>query len=45
MKPLSLTMSAFGPYAGVTQLVFGKLGSEGVFPYHGRHRRGQDDDI
>lgn len=31
MKPLSLTMSAFGPYAGVTQLDFGKLGSEGVF--------------
>lgn len=31
MKPLSLTMSAFGPYAGVTQLDFGKLGNEGVF--------------
>ena len=31
MKPLSLTMSAFGPYAGVTQLDFGELGSEGVF--------------
>ena len=31
MKPLSLTMSAFGPYAGVTQLDFGRLGSEGVF--------------
>ena len=29
MKPLTLTMSAFGPYAGVTQVEFTALGPDG----------------
>lgn len=31
MKPLKLTMSAFGPYAGKTEIDFEKLGHQGVF--------------
>ena len=31
MKPLQLTMSAFGPYAGVTEIDFEKIGSQGLF--------------
>jgi len=31
MRPLKLTMSAFGPYAGVQELDFTKLGSRGLY--------------
>jgi len=31
MKPIKLTISAFGPYANVTVIDFEKLGGEGVF--------------
>ena len=31
MRPLSLTLSAFGPYAGVSEIPFSQLGSEGVY--------------
>ncbi|MGN0804083.1 MAG: SbcC/MukB-like Walker B domain-containing protein [Candidatus Coproplasma sp.] len=31
MKPIKLTMSAFGPYANVTELDFTKLGDRGVY--------------
>ena len=31
MRPLKLTMSAFGPYAGRVDVDFEKMGSEGLF--------------
>ena len=31
MRPLSLTMSAFGPYAGTTKLDLSKLGESGLY--------------
>ena len=31
MKPVKLTMSAFGPYAGVTEIDFRRLGENGLF--------------
>ena len=31
MRPLKLTMSAFGPYAGVTEIDFTRLGENGLF--------------
>ena len=31
MRPLTLTMSAFGPYAGKTVLALDKLGGEGLY--------------
>ncbi len=31
MRPLFLTLSAFGPYAGITQIPFEKLGSRGLY--------------
>ncbi len=31
MKPLTITMSAFGPYAGLTQLPIQQLGGNGIF--------------
>ena len=31
MKPIKLTMSAFGPYAGVTEIDFRRLGENGLF--------------
>ena len=31
MRPVKLTMSAFGPYAGVTEIDFDALGSSGVY--------------
>ena len=31
MRPLKLTMSAFGPYAGTTELDFEKLGYKGLY--------------
>lgn len=31
MKPLSLTMSAFGPYAGLTEVDFSCFGGEGLY--------------
>ena len=31
MRPLKLTMSAFGPYAGVTEIDFDALGTSGVY--------------
>jgi exonuclease SbcC len=31
MRPLKLTMSAFGPYAGVTEIDFDALGRSGVY--------------
>lgn len=31
MRPVKLTVSAFGPYAGLTVLDFGKLGTQGLY--------------
>lgn len=31
MKPLKLTMSAFGPYSGETEIDFRTLGRSGVY--------------
>ena len=31
MKPIKLTMSAFGPYAGVQTVDFSQLGGKGLF--------------
>lgn len=31
MKPVKITMSAFGPYAGVTEIDFTRLGENGLF--------------
>lgn len=31
MKPIKLTMSAFGPYAGRTEIEFGQLGGQGLY--------------
>lgn len=31
MRPLTLTLSAFGPYAGVTKIPFEKLGERGLY--------------
>ena len=31
MRPLTLTMSAFGPYAGVTKIPFNELGGKGLY--------------
>lgn len=31
MRPLTLTLSAFGPYAGVAKIPFGELGSRGLY--------------
>ncbi|MDO4284634.1 MAG: SMC family ATPase [Eubacteriales bacterium] len=31
MRPIQLTMSAFGPYAGRTELVLGELGESGLY--------------
>ena len=31
MRPLKLTMSAFGPYAGRTEIDFEKLGTAGLY--------------
>ena len=31
MRPLSLTLSAFGPYAVVTEIPFHKLGGQGLY--------------
>lgn len=35
MKPLKLTMSAFGPYAGVQEIDFTKLNGRSIFLIHG----------
>ncbi len=31
MRPLTLTLSAFGPYAGITRIPFDKLGRKGLY--------------
>ena len=31
MRPVFLKMSAFGPYSGVTEIDFGKLGTGGLY--------------
>lgn len=31
MRPMKLTISAFGPYAGKTELEFGRLGDQGLY--------------
>ena len=31
MRPVNLTISAFGPYAGVTQIDFDRLGDRGLY--------------
>ena len=31
MRPLKLTISAFGPYAGCEVIEFGKLGDRGLY--------------
>lgn len=44
MRPLNLTMSAFGPYAGRTTVDFSVLGTSGLY-HHRRHGCRQDDDL
>ena len=31
MKPIKLILSAFGPYAGTTEIDFERLGSQGLY--------------
>ena len=31
MRPIRLTMSAFGPYAGKVEIPFGELGTDGLY--------------
>ena len=31
MKPIKLVLSAFGPYAGLTEIDFERFGTEGLF--------------
>ena len=35
MRPLNLTLSAFGPYAGRMELDFETLGTSGLYPITG----------
>ena len=44
MKPIKLTMSAFGPYAGKTEIEFGQLGGQAGAENSLRrlHRRRED---
>ena len=38
MRPIKLTVSAFGPYAGKTVLDLDKLGENGLYLNYGRYR-------
>ena len=37
MKPLEITVSAFGPYAKSVQIPLSKLGEQGIFLITGEH--------
>ena len=45
MRPLVLTMEAFGTYIEKTEIDFRKFGKQGLFSDLGRYRIGKDNDI
>lgn len=45
MRPLKLVLSAFGPYAGRTELDMEKLGNAGLYLISRRHGSRKDNDL
>ena len=43
MKPIKLIISAFGPYAGNTEIDFERLGGQGLYLIRRDRRRENDD--
>ena len=45
MKPEKLVISAFGPYAGRTEIDFTKLGGQGIYLITGGYRGRKNDNF